>query len=337
MATLIGPIRFEGTIGDLTARRCGKKIIIQEKPGPTREQVLNSPGSEGTRRNAGEFGLAIKDSTLLRRALQGTLKGVHDMGLNGRMNKLLHRVSRTDTYSLYGYRHAGAGDLSLLTGYEFNPELLLDKALPMPFKHSLDVVTGAVRLELPSFIARRKKSYPKGATHCRIISCAAVVDFTHNSYANTIKPSELLPLGKKTSDAICLDHRLTVQPGEVLLQVMGMEFYTVEDGKQKLLKGGTMRILEAVQMPVIPMKEESEEVVVMQPVDGDVGPFTAKELKKMFGRNFKQMAGRNLETLRKHIRMDSPYGANLKPYTPFYKAAAPDGAKYKNPEGLFKL
>lgn len=140
------------------------------------------------------------------------------------MNKLLHHAAMQDEQSGYGFRQVSADSAGLLTGFEFNHKLSLDKALPVRFEHQLDVVTGAVRLEVPSFLARRKKGYPPGATHCRIISCAAVVDFAHESYANTIKTSELLPLGKKTPNAICLDHRLTLKPGEVLLQTMGMAF-----------------------------------------------------------------------------------------------------------------
>ena len=295
MAKLISPLKIKGTIDDLTFRQCGNEIIVQAKPGPTREQVLNSPRCALTRRNAGEFKLAIKDSALLRRALGETLQGVRDMGLNGRMNGLLHRVSRTDVYSEYGYRHAGAGDMSLLGGFEFNQELSLDKALPVPVEHSLDVASGVVHLSIPSFIARRKKAYPKGATHFRIVSCAAVVDFVQDYYANTIKTTELLPLGRKTSETICQDHRLTAKPGEVLLQVVGIEFYQVENGKPVLLKGGAMRILEAVRKEG--GLEESSKPTRPDTQDGSeaVKPYRAKELKEMTNRVFKQLPVQNYQ------------------------------------------
>jgi hypothetical protein len=288
MAKLIGPLKIRGTIDDLTFRQCGNEIIVQAKPGPTREQVLHSPNCELTRRNSGEFKLVTKDSALLRRALGTTLNSVRDMGLNGRMNGLMHRVSRTDEYSEYGYRHVGGGDMGLLGGFDFNKLLSLDKALPVPVEHSLDVTSGTVRLEVPSFIARRKRDFPKGATHFRIVSCAAVVDFVHDSYANTIKTTELLPLGRKTPAAICQDHRLTVQPGEVLIQVMGIEFYRVENGKSVLLKGGAVRILEAVRM-----EDGLPESAPVRKEDNPVKPFTIKELRSELDRSFKRMAGRD--------------------------------------------
>jgi hypothetical protein len=285
MAEFIGPFKFKGRLDDLVGRQCGDKTILQKITGPSREKVLTSESCELTRRNAGEFKLVTGDSALLRRALGATLDGVRDSGLNARMNGLMHHVSRSDVQSGYGYRHAGASDLSLLTGFDFSKALSLDNALPVPFEHSLDVITGVVRLVIPSFIARNKREYPKGATHFRIVSCAALVDFAQGQYANSIKSTELLPLSKKTSATICHDHRLTVRPGEVLLQVMGIEFYRVLDGKVVLLKGGVMKILEAVQMEKAD-KPALQDTSAMHEV---MKPYTAKELHKITNRVFKRM------------------------------------------------
>jgi len=112
----------------------------------------------------------------------------------------------------------------------------------------MDAAKGVLQLELPSFIARRKKEFPKEATHFRIVFCGAAVDFAHDCYSNNTKTSDLLPLGKKTPDTICLEHRLKAGPGEVLLQVMGIQFYKVVNGKEELLKGGAMKILAATRI-----------------------------------------------------------------------------------------
>jgi len=296
MAKVISPLKLSGTIGDLTIRQTKFGGIAGLKPGPSREKVLTHENFRRTRRNAGEFKLAIAAATLLRRALGDAIASVRHPLLSAHMNKLLHKAAMQDPKNDLGFRCAAQGDAGLLAGFEFNDELSLDKALRVDFAHSLDVASGAVRLEVPSFIARRKKGFPKGATHFRIVSCAAIVDFAHDGYANHIKTSELLPLGKKTPEAICLEHRLKVEPDEVLLQVMGMEFYKVENGKSVLLKGGAMRILEAVRMESIAASLHTctNEEDVQEPAKV-AKPYTAKELKEPVRKAFTRMPQRIIE------------------------------------------
>jgi hypothetical protein len=294
MAKVISPLQLSGTIGDLTISQTRFGGVAGLKPGPSREKVLTHENFRRTRRNAGEFKLAIAAATLLRRALGDAIAGVRHSLLSAHMNKLMRTAAKQDPVNEVGFRCAAQGDAGLLAGFEFNDELSLDKALPVDFAHSLDVATGAVRLEVPSFIARRKKGFPKGATHFRIVSCAAIVDFAHDGYANHIKTSELLPLGKKTPEAICLEHRLKVEPDEVLLQVMGMEFYKVEHGKSVLLKGGAMRILEAVRMEGALHTCASEGDV--QEAAKEAKPYTAKELKEPVRKAFTRMPQRIIES-----------------------------------------
>ena len=248
MAKVVSLFKISGTIGDMTFRETASGTVAQKKPGPTRERVLTDPNYDCTRRNAGEFKRAIKDSTQLRHALGSAIDGVRHSALNGMMNALLHNVNMQDKCSKWGYRHAGAGDVSLLTGFDFNPDLLLDQVLHVRFEHNLDVATGILHLKLPAVLLRHKKVLPKKATHFRIVSGGAAVDFVKGYYRRDVKVSELLPLDKCTPGAICLEHQLNATPGEVLVQVMGIEFYEVANGMEKLLKFGAMRILEAVRI-----------------------------------------------------------------------------------------
>jgi hypothetical protein len=75
MAKVISLLKLSGTIGDLTFRQTVWGTIAQQKPGPTRERVLTCEKFDHTRRNAGEFRLAIKNATLLRRALGEAIGG----------------------------------------------------------------------------------------------------------------------------------------------------------------------------------------------------------------------------------------------------------------------
>jgi hypothetical protein len=285
MAKVVSQFKLSGTIADLTFRQTVHGPVAQRKPGPDREQVKTHKNFRITRLNAAVFKKAIQDGKLLRDALSIAIDSVRHSLLNSMMNKVMHAVAKTDTRSKPHDRHATAGDLSLLAGFEFNNMLSLDRALPVKFTHSLDAVKGIAQLEVPSFNAHRKKAFPAGATHFRIVSCATVVDFEQGRYVNSIKTTALLPLSKKTPATIYQDHRLTVQPGKVLLQVMGIEFYRVVDDKAVLLKGGAMKILEAVQVEKAG-ESELQDTPVMHKI---VKPYTAKELQKITNRVLKRM------------------------------------------------
>jgi hypothetical protein len=154
--------------------------------------VLTCEKFDHTRRNAGEFRLAIKNATLLRRALGEAIGGVRNQSLSGNMNKLLRKAASQDKLNEFGARQT-VGDVSFLTGFEFNPDLLLETVLPVKFRQSLAIQSGTVRLQLPSFMVRRKKGFPKEATHFRIVSCGSVVNLLLTAMTTTFKAVNCCP------------------------------------------------------------------------------------------------------------------------------------------------
>ncbi|MBO9562705.1 MAG: hypothetical protein J7621_08030 [Niastella sp.] len=247
MARVIGLFKLRGSIDDVTFRQTQDGIIAGMKPGPTRERVLSHENFALTRRNAEEFQLAIKDAQLLRHALGEVLDGRTGSSMNGRMNGLFYKAARRDETNDLGFRRAAQGHIDLLTGFNFNKQLSLEYALPVPLVRSLDVGTGACKVEVPSFIARKRKGFPAEATHFRLVSTMVVVDFGRRKYEQAIGRSELLPLRKKTPGTIGFEHKLEVANGQVAVQVLGMDFYKVVDGHEVLVKGSAIRVLEAVQ------------------------------------------------------------------------------------------
>ena len=98
---------------------------------------------------------------------------------------------------------------------------------------------------IASFIAYKRKGYPKEATHFRILSNGSLLNFRNNSYSYNIQSSDLLPLSRKTPGDICLEHQLNGKPGDVLVQAVGIQLYKLVSGEEVLIKGGAVRILEA--------------------------------------------------------------------------------------------
>lgn len=261
MAKYESIVTIRGTIDDLTFRNTAEGKIVGAKTGPTRERVLTDEKFAQTRNNASEFKQAIKDARLLRRALSSMLDGVRCATLNGHVNGLLYAIAKEDKLNDYGSRCAEAGDIGVMTGFDFNHALSLDTALPVKPAHSLDAATGLMKVEIPSFIAYKKKGYPKEATHFRIVSGGALVNFSNNNYSNKIQVSDLLPLSRKTPGDICLEHQLNTKPGDVLVQVVGIQLYKLVNGEAVLVKGGTVRILNAARIAVTRIEDELHEIV----------------------------------------------------------------------------
>jgi hypothetical protein len=202
-------------------------------------------------------------------------------------------MAKTDKRSRRPCRHAAAGDISLMEGFEFNHQLSLDQALPVKVTHSLDVATGVMQLELPSFIGRRKKGFPKEATHFRIVSCGVVVDFVNGEYRNDAHTSGLLPLGKQTPDAIRWEHRLKAAPGEVMVHAIAIEFYKVAPGKIMLLKWGAAKILQAARMEEGPSGTDKPALQYTPGVNKVVDPYATMDYLELANRVFRQLPVQN--------------------------------------------
>lgn len=248
MAKVVGLLKLRGTIEDLTFRQTEVGIIAGAKTGPTRERVLTHESFENTRRNAAEFQQAIRDARLMRYALGRALDRRRGSSLNGRMNGLFYTAARRDTTNDLGSRRSWQGAIELLKGFEFNPKLLMRDALPLVLNLSPDGETGDSTMTIPAFIARKRKLFPKEATHFRVVSGVAVLDFMNSRYQNDIQLSELMPLGKKTPGATSFRHKVKKGAGQVAVQVLGMQFYAMADGQTEAVKGSALRMLEVKRL-----------------------------------------------------------------------------------------
>lgn len=282
MAKVISFIKLSGTIDDITFRKTAEGNIAGRKTGPSREKVLNDPNFDQTRRNAGEFKLAVRDAKLLRHSLDHALNGVKRTTLNAHVTGLLHAAALQDQEHDLGCRYAASGDLSKFEGFEFGQQLSLDVALPISITQHFNIASGSMKTEIPPFIARKRKGFPAAATHFRIVSAGAAINFEEGRFVNDIKKSPLFPLRKQTPNAICLDHALKCAPGDVAVQVLGIQFFTLVNGKEVLVKGGAVKILAAervaaaIQVPAdVPQAEKTAK------------PFTRKRLRA-FGDERKQ-------------------------------------------------
>jgi hypothetical protein len=90
---------------------------------------------------------------------------------------------------------------------------------------------------------QRVSGLPEGATHFKIVTISAAFDFNKNTWSNTQEESSLIVISRRKTKALTLQH--PVSAGEAQLLAVGIRFYKMIDGLEKLLKGGVGKIVEA--------------------------------------------------------------------------------------------
>lgn len=244
MAKIQSPFKIRGSVGDMTyfVNEYGQQI--KEKGGPTAWQVQHLERFTNTRHNAAEWKRATAASRLVRHALGNLLHSVNNMRLSGRMNKPLLAAIKDDLIHDYGERVVSAGNLSKLSGFEFNHKLLLEDALPLNIENCFSLEAGKLALDVPAFRIRKKKGIPKGATHYRLVSCILSIDFDKRTYHQDKQVSELHAMGRKAGAAFSIEQVVKPVNDQGCYWLMGIEFYKLVNEQPELVRGGALRVME---------------------------------------------------------------------------------------------
>ena len=103
-------------------------------------------------------------------------------------------------------------------------------------------------MEIPSFVPLNMIAAPEGASHFKIVSAGAEVDFDNNSYKVVATASDLLPWDATATTAISLANTLSPGSQLPLFLVLGIEFYQEVNGEEYPLKNGSFNALSIVKV-----------------------------------------------------------------------------------------
>lgn len=240
--------KLKGTVGDATYYKSKDGHFVREKGGINKARMQTDPLFERTRENWTEFGVAGRAGKLIRAAFLPLLKTTADGRVTSRLLKQLMLVVKSDSVNARGERHVATGDLSLLAGFEFNVNAVLGNSLYAPFTATIDRATGQISVAFPSFIPAKLVSAPISATHFRIITAAAEIDFIKEEYAVSIQNSAEVSLKIAGTEAINLQNSVTANSRQALLLVMGIEFYQEVNGRMYLLRDGGFNALSLIKV-----------------------------------------------------------------------------------------
>ena len=244
-----GILKFTGTMGGVTFyKTAADGFLAREKGGVSKDRIATDPNFQRTRENGEEFGRAGKAGKLLRNSIRGLLLNVADSRMSNRLTQRMVKVVQADETNERGKRNVIDGEAELLQDFEFNKNSKLGTTLYAPYTTNIDRVTGKLTVDIPAFIPGNMVSAPAGATHFKIISGAAEIDFENETYVVDTQQGPELPWDNTLTAVINLENEITPASTHPLFLALGIEFYQEVNGEMYPLKNGAFNSLALVKV-----------------------------------------------------------------------------------------
>lgn len=248
MARQKGIIKLDGTIGGITFYKSQDGYLAREKGGVPADRIKNDPAFQRTRENGSEFGRAGKAGKVLRTAIRAMLQNASDSKMVSRLTTEMVKVIQADVTNTRGQRNVIDGEAELLTGFEFNINGKLGTTLYAPYTATIDRVTGALSVSIPSFVPLNMIAAPGGTTHFKVVSAGAEIDFENETFVMDSSSSAVLPWDTTATAVLNLTNNVTANSTDPLFLVLGIEFYQEVNGSQYPLKNGAYNALALVKV-----------------------------------------------------------------------------------------
>lgn len=248
MAQQKGILPLKGTIGNITFYKSKDGYLAREKTSITKERIANDPAFARTRENGAEFGRAGQAGKVLRTALRSLLLSTADSRMLSRLTREMMKVIQADAINERGLRNVIDGEAELLEGFEFNENSKLGTSLFAPYTATIDRVTGALGVNIPSFVPVNMVAAPSGATHFKLVSAGVEIDFENKTYVVDVSNGVSMPLNAAPTAVLTLEHTVTANSTKPLFLVLGIEFYQEVNGSQYSLKNGAFNALALVKV-----------------------------------------------------------------------------------------
>jgi hypothetical protein len=251
MAKQAGTAKITGTIGDITFYKSQDGLMAKAKSEISGKRIATDPAYARTRENNSEFGRACKTGKVIRTAFNNVLSKAADNRMISRLVKAVMKAQKADDVSDRGERNIITGDASLLEKFDFNVRSPLGSVLKAQFLADVDRVTGEATVTVEEFIPETNISAPDGATHFKLFSTAAAINFESESFLKASATTPEIELGLVPQAGINLVQQLPANSEDHLIIVLGIEFYQKFNGRfYPMNNGGSNAITIArVDMP----------------------------------------------------------------------------------------
>lgn len=248
MAKQKGIIKLDGTIGGITFYKSQDGYLAREKGGVSGERIATDPNFQRTRENGEEFGRAGKAGKLLRTAIRAMLQNSADSRMVSRLTQKMVEVIQADLTNPRGLRNVIDGEAELLEGFEFNINGKLGTTLYAPYTTTIDRVAGTLAVSIPSFVPLNMLAAPGGATHFKLVSAGAEIDFENETFVMDSQSSAILPWDATATAVVNLSNAVTANSTKPLFLALGIEFYQEVNAQMYPLKNGAYNPLALVEV-----------------------------------------------------------------------------------------
>jgi hypothetical protein len=248
MAKQSGIIKLEGTIGDIAFYKTQDGMLARAKGGVSADRIKNDASFQRTRENNDEFGRAGAAGKLLRIAFRQFLQNGADNRMVSRLTKEMMTVVKADATNTRGQRNVLDGELELLEGFEFNIDGKLSTAIYFPYSATIDRVTGALQVAIPAFSPSSAVAAPEAATHMKLISAGASIDFEGETFEVVASQSADIAIAPAQIAAQNLLNQMAANSTHPLFLVFGIEFSQQVNGVSYPLKNGGFNALALVKV-----------------------------------------------------------------------------------------
>lgn len=248
MARQKGIVKLKGTLDDISFYKSKDGMLARTKGGVDASRIKSDPAFARTRENGLEFARAGSAGKLLRMAFRPQLLKASDGRVVSRLTKVMMAVVKADATSLRGERNVLDGELELLQGFDFNIDGKLSSTLFATYATTIDRASGMLRVDVEDFQPESGVLAPEGATHFRLVSGGASINFEGNSFEVVTSQTAELPLSGGSVGVLALANQLTAASTHPLFLVFGVEFFQEVNGVMYSLKNGRYNALSLVQI-----------------------------------------------------------------------------------------
>lgn len=244
MAKLKGPLKIEGTLGDISFYKQNGQYYARNKGGVSADRIKNDPRFARTRENLAEFGRANTATKLLRKAFRLGLHKVKDPRLSNRLMPVVMKVLHADTTHARGERMVLDANLGGLVNFQFSKQNSFDSTFFMEPGVTTDLNAGTAQVNWPSFNPALDLETHQEATHIRLFSLIALIDFENATVESSIMESAEIATAPSVESAIDQDHNYTANAGLSVFVLTGIEYLQELNGVYYPLKNGGYNSLE---------------------------------------------------------------------------------------------
>jgi hypothetical protein len=158
------------------------------------------------------------------------------------------QVVKSDTVHKRGKRVAGSGNLDLLKGFEFNAVAGLATSLYALYTTAVDRTAGTVTISFPDFVPANTIVAPQGATHCKLISAVAALDFDNKEWISATAGSTVFPWDETNTGIITLVNTIKGDGSLPWFLFLGIQFLQETNGVQYPLLDGSFNALSLIEV-----------------------------------------------------------------------------------------